>query len=136
MLRGNANGRGAQPNLDGCCVLVAEDEYLVAREISNALRDHGADILGPCPELEMALRMLDDPERIDGAIVDLNLRGRLAIELAEALQGLGIGFVIATGYDSSILPASLRKVPRCTKPFNFEQMVQVLHREIVRETRH
>ncbi|OJY60849.1 MAG: hypothetical protein BGP16_13035 [Sphingobium sp. 66-54] len=136
MSREKTDGRGARPSLDGCCVLVAEDEYLVAREISSALRDHGADILGPCPELEMALRMLDDPDRIDGAIVDLNLRGRLAIELAEALQGLGIGFVIATGYDASILPPSLCRVPRCTKPFNFEQMIQVLHREIVRETRH
>lgn len=136
MLKEKGSGLGAYPNLAGCCVLVAEDEYLIAREISNALREHGADILGPCPDMDMAFRMLDDPERIDGAIVDLNLRGQLAIDLAEALQDLGIGLVIATGYDPSILPAGLRKVPRCTKPFNFEQMVQTLHREIAQETRH
>lgn len=116
--------------LSGCRILVAEDEYLIARDIAKALEDSGATVAGPCPEVRKALELLDDPAAVDGAVIDFNLRGVRAQDLAEALQARGIGFVIASGYDQSALPESLRGVPRCMKPIDFDRLVTLLRGQI------
>jgi len=122
---------GAGKVLTGCSVLVAEGEYLIARDISAALRAQGAHVLGPCPDLEAALSLLDDDDDpVNGAVIDVTLRGVRSFELARALRKRGISFVIATGYDEDVLPAALSDAPRCIKPIDYEQLVTMLHEEM------
>ncbi|EIM26762.1 response regulator [Microvirga lotononidis] len=113
-------------NLAGCRVLLVEDEYLIADELGKHLSAHGAILLGAVPTLEKALALVEASERIDGAVIDINLRGQAAYPVADALEGRGVPFVFATGYSAAMLPDRYRHVPRWEKPYQFEALVQSL----------
>jgi hypothetical protein len=63
-------------NLKDCRVLLIEDKYYIADDLGQRLSAHGAVLLGPVPTLEKALALVQETERIDGAVIDINLRGK------------------------------------------------------------
>ncbi|MBO9575309.1 MAG: response regulator [Sphingobium sp.] len=130
MTPSNKGVDGVGKPLTGCSVLVVEDEYLIARDISSALRAQGAHVVGPCPNAEVALAVLEHPDPINGAVIDVNLRGVRSFKLAKTLEERGIRFVIATGYDEEVLPAALADKPRCPKPIDYDQLIMMLHDEM------
>lgn len=123
--------RGADPAyapekaLAGHRVLVVEDEYFVADDIACALRALGVEVIGPEPTLDGALARLAQ-ERVDAAVLDINLRGKMCFPLADALAVKGVPFVFATGYDRVMVPSAYRHVPRWEKPFDPEDIVRAL----------
>ena len=102
--------------LNGCHVLVAEDEYLLASDITHALTEAGAIVLGPAPSIEEALALVLSAPRIDLALLDVNLRGDMVFPVADALVERGTAFAFATGYDPGTLPDRFAAVPRLEKP--------------------
>jgi DNA-binding response OmpR family regulator len=104
------------PCLTGCRVLVVEDEYFIANDLEKALRDNGAEVIGPISQLSDAMRLVDDGG-FDVAVIDLNLHDELAYPVAEELERQQIPFVFATGYDARVLPSRYGHVPRWQKPF-------------------
>ena len=98
-------------------ILIVEDEYYLADDLADALRQQGAEVVGPVGTLAEAREMVEH-ERIDCAILDMNLRGDMAFPVADRLQQAGIPFLIATGYNSASLPDRFSYVPRVEKPFN------------------
>jgi len=113
-------------DLKGCRVLLIEDEYYIADDLGQRLSAHGAVLLGPAPTLEKALALVQEAERIDGAVIDLNLRGEAAFPVADALAARNVPFVFATGYAASVIPARYEHVPRWEKPYHLEELVQAL----------
>lgn len=105
-------------------ILVVEDEYFVAADLALALARVGAQVVGPVSTEEEALALLDAGERIDAAVLDINLRGEMVYPLADALRERGVPFVFATGYGASILPMRFRSVPRWEKPFDYQALAQ------------
>ena len=103
--------------LHGLRVLVVEDDYFIALELCSALRAAGADVIGPARDLETGLAALRE-ERIDCGVLDINLRGRLAFELAIELRARGIPAIFATGYDASMIPDELSDAVRLEKPID------------------
>ena len=65
-------------------------------------------------------------ERSDVALLDVNLKGHMAYDLAEELLGHGVPAVFATGYDASILPAALRGMPCLQKPVETHELLRVI----------
>ena len=114
--------------LSGCRVLVVEDEYFIADDIARALGRLGAEVVGPVPDRDEALALLSSGERIDLAVLDINLHGEVVHPVADALQGQGVPFVFATGYDQSAVPDRHQDVPRWEKPFDPDALVRALPR--------
>ena len=112
--------------LKGCHVLVAEDEYLLANDIANALTEAGATVLGPAPGIEEALALVRSAPRIDLALLDINLRGDMVFPVADALAERGTAFAFATGYDSWTLPDRFAAVPRFEKPLRSHLLAKAL----------
>jgi CheY-like chemotaxis protein len=112
--------------LAGLRLLVVEDEYFIADDMAQTLRRQGAIVIGPAPSREAAFALLSAHERIDGAVLDINLRGETVFPVADALQVRGVPFVFATGYDDGLVPARYRDVPRWEKPFDYENLVRSL----------
>jgi CheY-like chemotaxis protein len=106
-------------------VLVVEDEYLVAMDVSAYLEAAGAHVVGPASNVHAALEALEGAE-LDGAILDLNLRGELAYPVADALAARGIPFVFTTGYGARTVPARFADVKRCEKPTTPEAISRAL----------
>ena len=101
--------------LQGLCVLVVEDDYFIALELCNALRAAGADVIGPARDVQTALAAIRD-ERIDCGVLDINLRGQMAFEIAAELRARGIPAIFATGCDASMIPDELADAVRLEKP--------------------
>jgi DNA-binding response OmpR family regulator len=116
---------GDRTSLAGLRVLVVEDDYFIADEICTTLRDSGAEVLGPSPDLEHGLQMVKS-ERIDCAVLDINLHGNLAFSLASELRKRGTPAIFATGYDHSVLPNTLSDCVRLEKPVNLSELLRAV----------
>ncbi|WP_414470621.1 response regulator [Microvirga sp. M2] len=112
--------------LQGRRILVVEDEYMMAEDLQRDLQQVGAEVVGPVPSVTDALRLLAMEETIDGAILDVSLRGEKAYPVADALRERGVPFVLATGYEQWALPEAYRDVPRCDKPVDLRHMARAL----------
>lgn len=108
--------------LRGRRVLVVEDEYYLADDLSRALAEAGAQVLGPVGALADAEAALE-AGAFDCAILDMNLRGEMAFPIADRLESAGIPFVIATGYNSASLPDRFHSCPRVEKPFDSSAVI-------------
>src|ERR1700676_5135230 len=58
--------------LHGSCILVVEDEALIAFDIADAVADAGGTVVGPVASVREALEIIA-ASRIDGAILDRSL---------------------------------------------------------------
>ncbi len=103
-------------SLRGLCVLVVEDEYMLAEDLRAGLEEQGAKVLGPIPSVSEALKALADGPAPDAAILDINLGGEMVYPVAEALRARGIPFIFATGYEAWAIPETYADVPLCVKP--------------------
>jgi CheY-like chemotaxis protein len=110
--------------LSGLRVLVVEDEFLIALDLLSILDDLGCVALGPAATVPEALRLLmADPP--DATLLDLNLGGASAAQVAEALTAGGRPFVIVTAYAGRPGPM-LDGVPVVAKPFWAEEIRDAL----------
>jgi two-component SAPR family response regulator len=117
--------------LQGARILIVEDEAILAIELENELRREGCDVIGPVSREAKALGVLER-DRPDAVVLDLNLNGKLATDLADALVARRIPFVIVTGYGKRQfdIPA-LQDAPRLHKPIRIQDLVRILA-ELVR----
>jgi DNA-binding response OmpR family regulator len=78
-------------------VLVVEDEFMIALDISQQLAGAGFEVLGPAKSVTKALRFVAEPG-CDVAVLDVKLGGETSELVAQTLQASGKPFVILSGY--------------------------------------
>ncbi len=106
-------------------ILVVEDEFLLARDLTIALEQAGAVVIGPTPSVDRALRRLRH-EVPDAAVLDINLRGDDVSGLAEELKARAIPFVFATAYQDHDVARLHPDVPCLMKPVDLQKLIQAL----------
>jgi CheY-like chemotaxis protein len=105
-------------SLENRRILVAEDEALIAIGIESMLQGFGCEVVGPVSEVGEILQLIDG-EQVDGALLDVNLRGRQVFEVLPQLIGRKIPIMLTSGYDDAALfPPAFRDLPRISKPFD------------------
>jgi DNA-binding LytR/AlgR family response regulator len=113
--------------LKGCRLLVVEDEYLIAADLTASLELLGVEVIGPAASVEEALSLVENNgSRIDGAVLDINLQNERVYPVADVLTARGVPFVFTTGYDAVAVPIAYACVPRCEKPVDKIQLVRWL----------
>ena len=105
------------------CVLLVEDEFLLAAALQGDLEAAGWRICGPHYTLNAAAQAAGEGD-YDLAIMDLNLRGQLAYPVAEALQARGIPVMLLTGYEFIDMPERFRSLPQLTKPYDIHAVLR------------
>jgi CheY-like chemotaxis protein len=118
---------GHAPNLAGTRVLIVEDEFYLADDLSRAVSNAGAEVVGPVGTLAEAEDKVSQGG-FDCAVIDMNLRGDFAYSVAERLGRTGVPVIVATGYNRASLPDALKDVPRLEKPFSPAAVVELLSR--------
>lgn len=98
------------------CVLLVEDEYLLADQIARAFRRAGAEVVGPASTLAQGLALVGSLRRLDVAVLDVNLGGEAVYPLADELARREVPFLFATGYDAPVIDPRYARVPRVEKP--------------------
>lgn len=111
--------------LTGQHVLIVEDEYFLAQDLVDFFQDLGVQVLGPAASVSEALKLLESAE-VQGAILDVNLRGERVYPVADVLRQRHVPFVFASGYGGELEPRAYADVPRCIKPVDFGVLVQTL----------
>ena len=98
------------------CVLVVEDEALVAMLLEDMLADLGYQVGPMAGCLEEAMRLAES-ETFDVAILDVNLNGQVSYPIAEILTRRGIPFLFATGYGARGIDPAYADATVLQKPF-------------------
>jgi CheY-like chemotaxis protein len=112
--------------LEGLRVLIAEDNLFAAMELEKVLVDLGCEPVGPVAQLDQAMRLAQQ-ENLDGALLDVDLRGELVFAVAEELERRHIPVIFASGYDTDdMFPARFVQCPRLRKPFGENEIRRVL----------
>jgi DNA-binding response OmpR family regulator len=119
--------------LAGFRVLILEDEYLIAMDVEQLCRDHGA-------EDAVLIRDLDGIEdaiagqRFDVAVVDAMLGSQSTLDFARKLQDRNVPFVFATGYgDAAERFADFPGVPMIGKPYSGQQLIGAITEAVERQ---
>lgn len=106
----------SERTLAGRRIMVVEDEYFLADELSRALEAAAAAVLGPVATVATALDLLAQEAAPDAAVLDVNLGGEMAFPVADAFMARGVPFVFTTGYDQEALPVRYAAARRLEKP--------------------
>jgi CheY-like chemotaxis protein len=106
-------------------ILVIEDEFLMVQLLEGMLQDLGYESAG------RAFNKNDAEDDIhscsfDAAILDINLNGIKAYELADQLKTLNIPFVFSTAYARQSIPQAYQNVPVLQKPYTNDALKLVL----------
>lgn len=112
---------GRADEISGKCVLVVEDDYVLAREVCNDLKSHGAHVLGPAPTVHYA-NLIIGRRPIDGAILDIHLHGQDVYPLVEDLTARGVPIIFATAYQPEQIDARYRGFDVVSKPLDLARL--------------
>jgi len=100
------------------CILIVEDEFLVGQAIENGVRSRGWDVAGPADELSAVVALAREA-RLDAAVLDVNVGGRLVWPVAAVLRERGVPFLFLTGYSQSqVTHPDFGTAPTLGKPFS------------------
>ena len=102
--------------LEGCHILVVEDDCIQCDGIVASLSDAGATIIGPAINLNDAMQLCDKGG-IHFAVVDIDLGDGPSFDLAWHLRRLQVPFLFVTAYECREIPPGLEDVTCLEKPF-------------------
>ncbi len=106
------------------CVLIVEDEMVLALMLEGILQEAGYRVV-KAARLLAALELVG-AERIDAAILDINLAGTPVFPVADALRLRGIPFLFVSGYGDDGLPVEYRDCVMLQKPYGVERLQREL----------
>ena len=95
--------------------------------IRESLDTLGYSVVGPCSKITEAVIALRH-NRVDAAVLDINLGGDLVYPLADILAAENIPFVFVTGYGHEELESRFAAVPILQKPIERHALQTVLMR--------
>jgi CheY-like chemotaxis protein len=112
--------------LTGRQILIVEDEYFVANALARLLAQWGAAVVGPVASADKALKFLESRAMLDAAIIDVNLKGIEAFDVADAVLARDALLVLATGYDVTTVPERYRHAAVLQKPCDPADLLKAL----------
>ncbi len=82
----------------------------------------GFHVAGPAARVSDALAILN-AEKVDAALLDMNIIGSTSIPIAERLAADGTPFIFVSGNDSTRLPEEFSGRPITTKPIDYQRLI-------------
>jgi CheY-like chemotaxis protein len=109
-------------------ILIVEDNYIIALEAENLLRDFGVKDVAIACSLDDAAAKIEDFAP-DFVFLDVNLGDETSFAVAERLLEKKIPCAFVTGYGEQIdYPAPLKEIPCMLKPFTADGLRDLLGR--------
>lgn len=110
-----------------------EDEALIALDVEQLCRDHGAGEVAIASSLREA-KQVSLP--YDAAIIDIMLGGEPTFEFARSLEAAGVPFVFASGYDKlDEIFAGFPDVALVSKPYAGAELIEAVAESIRKAAR-
>lgn len=105
-------------------LLMVEDEAFLATSLKELLTDAGYRVLHAA-RLDDALRLAEQ-ERMDGALLDINVHGEMVYPLADRLRTQGVPFTFVSAYSAVSIPAIFRSYPLVQKPYKVADIMNAV----------
>jgi len=118
-------GPSADTRLKDRCILIVEDEPIVALLIEDMLTELGCHQVMHVSGVPEALELLRT-HRPDAAVLDVNLKNVQVYPVAEYLAAARIPFIFATGYGRSGVAERWRDMRVIQKPFERSTLAAAL----------
>lgn len=112
-------------------IMIVEDEYLIALDLSDNLKAYGATAIDLVSSVKEALAAIRTGQTLDWVILDINLGGEFSFAVADALREREIPFVFSTGYEDSMIPTRFADIPRQHKPTSVPALLTLFPRKPV-----
>jgi two-component SAPR family response regulator len=106
-------------------IMVVEDEFLIAIRIEALLARAGIEVVGPVGTVEEGLSLAGETP-LDGAVLDVNLRGQRVDPVASVLIARNVPFLFVSGYERDVLPPAFREAVMISKPFRDGDLLKAL----------
>jgi len=119
------------PVTDPRCILIVEDEPLIAMMLEDFILSLGHEVAGPCESVSEALCAVST-KPFDLAILDVNLKGESVWPVAAALRERGIPFVLASGGHVEPPPAEFADTPMIEKPYTIDRVSPMIDAALAR----
>jgi DNA-binding response OmpR family regulator/CRP-like cAMP-binding protein len=107
-------------------ILIAEDNFVIATELGDIVRDCGYGVAGMVARVNRGLELLKQ-KPVDGAIVGLDLDGASSFPLCAELDRRKVPYCFLTGHPSPIVPSDFNGAQVLTKPADPGQVRSALH---------
>jgi CRP-like cAMP-binding protein len=103
-------------------ILVVEDSYPTALAVCDLVVKHGCDVAGMVGDVDKGIAIARD-DALDGALIDIDLRGTASFPICEQLRKRDIPFVFLTGHVGPLrVPEQFRSAPWLPKPVNDHEL--------------
>ena len=111
-------------------ILVVEDTLMLAEVLVDQLEGCGCEVVGPVGHLNRGVTLAQS-EKLDGALLDVNLNGERCFPIAEVLTARSIPFAFLTGYGDAAIAPEFRHIPRLSKPYSTAELERLLETQFV-----
>lgn len=118
-----------QHDFQGRRVLIAEDDYFLAQDLSAQFEAANAVVVGPYADLAAAQACVRHSQI---AVLDIDLRGQRSFVLADRLMEMDIPFIFFTAFDKFMIPPRFAGIDCVTKPQLPSVALQTLFHEVAR----
>jgi CheY-like chemotaxis protein len=107
-------------------ILVVDDEVLIAMLLEDVLTACGCKVVGPAGNIATAMSLIKAGDRgaIDGAFLDVNLRGEPIYPVVDALAAREVPVVFVSGYAADDIDPQYASIPTLTKPIPVAKIQQ------------
>jgi DNA-binding response OmpR family regulator len=110
---------------DRPCIMLVEDEPIIAADIESCLGKNGFRIAGPFSTVSAALRNLSSLS-LAGALLDINVSGEKVYPVADRLSESGVPFLFVSSASRRSLPQRFRDRPFLGKPLALGELVRAV----------
>src|SRR3569623_569838 len=117
-------------------VLVVEDEFIIALDLSETVRDLGFRVEGPFADKENAFIAIDQ-QMPDCAILDVKTADGEVYPLADALADAGVPIIFHSGHVAPVEIAERYPQARaCSKPCPPDRLITLISGALEEATTH
>ena len=108
--------------LEGLRVLIVEDEFFIAVDLKQILKQNGADPVKMSGSIEDAMLQIK-ADGFEFALLDINIRGDMTFVVADMFRRKEVPFAFVSGFDRTSIPARFAKFPNWGKPYNEREII-------------
>ena len=102
-------------DLENQRVLIVEDEFLIATDLADTVREAGGEVVGPAASVDEAFELLSR-QQITVAVIDINLGKELSLAVAKRLRCEQIPFIYHSGQIALLGYSDWPEAPIISKP--------------------
>jgi len=110
-------------------ILVLEEDYFQADILAQDLEAAGAQVMGPVPSVDAALRLLAEQDRPDLALLDVALTGTSLLPVIKVLAAQDVPLVLTSSWRREQLPGEYAHVPLYPKPISLHELTKMFEAE-------